>query len=106
MTGMAAIRKFLLALPVFCSFHASADVLLIEQVRQAGRMDLPVNGQTMGEVEGLFGAPEQKHTSVGDPPITRWDYDRWRVYFEFDKVLFTVLNEGEVIGSEGSEDSG
>jgi hypothetical protein len=36
---------------------------------------------------------------VGDPPITQWVYDRWSVYFEYDKVLFTVLHKGEVINT-------
>ena len=79
---------------------ATADVLLIEEVRQAGRMDVPVNGQTMDEVEAHFGAPESKTAAVGDPPITEWKYARWSVYFEYDRVLFTVLHKGEVIESD------
>lgn len=80
---------------------AVADVLLIEQVRQAGRMEVPVNGLSMSEVEGRFGTPQEKQAAVGDPPISRWVYDRWSVYFEYDRVLYTVLHEGEVIESLG-----
>jgi hypothetical protein len=76
-----------------------ADVLLIEQVRQAEGMAVPQNGQSKAEVEAAFGAPETTVGPVGDPPITRWTYQRWTVYFEFDHVLFTVLNKGEVITS-------
>lgn len=75
----------------------AADVLLIEQVRQAGRMDVPVNGQTVAEVEAAFGPPQSKGNPVGDPPISSWKYERWSVYFEYDRVLFTVLDKGEVI---------
>lgn len=75
----------------------TADVLLIEQVRQVGNLTVPVNGQTMAEVEGIFGAPQTRSAAVGAPPITRWDYEHWSVYFEFDRVLFTVLNKGEII---------
>lgn len=74
-----------------------ADVLLIEQVRQAGRMNVPANGQTQADVEARFGAPASKNNPVGQPPITRWDYEHWNVYFEYDRVLFTVLHPGEVI---------
>ena len=74
-----------------------ADVLLIEQVRQAGRMNVPENGQTQADVEARFGAPASKSNAVGQPPITRWDYEHWNVYFEYDRVLFTVLLPGEVI---------
>ena len=76
-----------------------ADVLLIQQVRQADGMAVPHNGQSKTEVEAAFGAPQASTDPVGDPPITRWTYQRWTVYFEFDRVVFTVLNKGEVISS-------
>lgn len=75
----------------------SADVLLIEEVRQADRMELPINGLTQAEVRARFSEPATTHAPVGDPPITRWDYDGWSVYFEFDRVLFTVLHKGAVL---------
>jgi hypothetical protein len=75
----------------------SADVLLIEEVRQADRMDLPTNGMNQSQVRERFGAPAQTNAPVGDPPITRWDYDGWSVYFEYDLVLFTVLHKGQVL---------
>lgn len=74
-----------------------ADVLLIEEVRQAERMDLPQNGVSMSEVRAKYGEPVTTSAAVGNPPITRWDYDRWSVYFERDLVLFTVLHKGAVI---------
>ena len=77
--------------------QAVADVLLIEEVRQAERRTLPANGMNKDGVRSTFGAPQQTHSPVGDPPITRWDYDGWSVYFEYDLVLFTVLHKGQVI---------
>lgn len=76
---------------------AFADVLLIEEVRQAENMELPSNGMNSSDVVARFGEPAAKHAPVGDPPITRWDYPRWSVYFEYDLVLFTVLEKGQVI---------
>jgi hypothetical protein len=76
---------------------ALADVLIIDEVRQVERMDLPKNGYTMTEIESRFGQPEQRHQPVGDPPITRWDYADYSVYFEHDLVLFSVLHPGGVI---------
>jgi hypothetical protein len=75
----------------------NADVLLIEEVRQAERMQLPVNGMNKDDVRSRYGDPAQTHAPVGDPPITRWDYEQWSVYFEYDLVLFTVLKKGHVI---------
>jgi hypothetical protein len=76
---------------------AIADVLLIDEVRQSNKMSLPVNGNTKASVESQFGAPVKKHAAIGDPPITRWDYEKYSVYFEHDLVLFSVLNAGAVI---------
>ncbi len=75
----------------------SADVLILDEVRQAEQMDLPQNGQSKANIEQKFGAPKQKKPAVGDPPITRWDYDGFNVYFEYDLVLFPVLDPGQVI---------
>ena len=74
-----------------------ADVLLIEEVRQSGRMQLPVNGQNKATVEAKFGTPSQKQPAVGYPPISSWRYDTYNVYFEYDLVLFSVLRPGAVI---------
>lgn len=75
----------------------SADVLIIDEVRQAAHMDLPKNGQTKEQIEQKFGAPMKKYAAVGDPPITRWDYDGFNVYFEYNLVLYPVLAPGQVI---------
>lgn len=75
----------------------AADVLLIEEVRQAARMDLPTNGLKQSDVRNRFGAPTKEYAAVGDPPITRWDYNGWSVYFEYDLVLYTVLHKGQVL---------
>ena len=92
------MTRFVLAFMLTLTFQAvNADVLLIEEVRQAGRMELPKNGQNKATVEAKFGAPVQKLPAVGDPPISSWKYDQYSVYFEYDLVLFTVLQPGTVI---------
>jgi hypothetical protein len=74
-----------------------ADVLILDEVKQADSMNLPGNGQSKAVIESTYGAPTHKHAAVGDPPITRWDYDSFSVYFEYDLVLSTVLHPGAVI---------
>ena len=76
---------------------AGADVLLIDEVRQSERMDLPINGQSKADIETDFGTPVQKHPAVGEPPISHWEYPSYSVYFEYDLVLFSVLHQGVVI---------
>ena len=76
---------------------ATADVLIIDEVRQAKRMELPKNGQSKADIETKFGTPAEKQSAVGDPPISSWKYDTYSVYFEYDLVLFAVLHPGAVI---------
>ena len=97
MTRMVlALILGLIALPAFVG-TANADVLLIEEVRQADSMQLPANGMNKSEVRSAYGDPGTTHAPVGNPPITRWDYANWSVYFEYDLVLFTVLKKGQVV---------
>jgi hypothetical protein len=90
-------RTVLIAFLLFTAGLASADVLILDEVRQVERMELPKNGQDMNAVESRFGAPRARHAAVGEPPITRWDYEDYSVYFEHNLVLFSVLRPGAVI---------
>jgi hypothetical protein len=53
--------------------------------------DRPSRGSTMSAVESRYGEPTTRHSAVGEPPITRWDYPGFSVYFEHDRVLHAVL---------------
>ena len=90
-------RIVFIAFLVLGAGAASADVLIIDEVRQVARMNLPENGQTMDSTESEYGMPGQRHQAVGEPPITRWDYDTYSVYFEHELVLFSVLHPGNVV---------
>jgi hypothetical protein len=87
----------LFSLGALLSPAAFGDVLVLDEVRQVEKMDLPKNGLSKSEVESRFGTPSKRHDAVGEPPITRWDYETYSVYFEYDLVLFSVLTEGQVI---------
>lgn len=52
----------------------------------------PMKGMTMAQVEQRFGAPLNRLDPVGIPPITRWVYDRFTVYFEHQYVIHSVVN--------------
>ena len=83
------------------STRTEGDVLIVEEVEGERRRspvreaDFPVpeRGMDMEKVRNRFGEPLREHPAVGDPPITRWDYDGYRVFFEYDKVLHTVVTE-------------
>ncbi len=50
----------------------------------------PTRGMTMRQVESSFGSPLRRRAPVGDPPITRWEYDGFIVYFEHKHVIHSV----------------
>jgi hypothetical protein len=52
---------------------------------------VPARGSTMESVKSKFGAPTQEVPAVGRPPITRWEYPGYVVFFENDRVLHTVV---------------
>lgn len=74
------------------------DVLLIDRVeRTHSGVNLPRRGLLMNQVEAQFGAPATKHAPVGggspqQPPITRWSYPDFTVYFENSHVVNAVVN--------------
>ncbi|MDE2306591.1 MAG: hypothetical protein KGL34_13605 [Gammaproteobacteria bacterium] len=52
----------------------------------------PTRGMSMQEVSRRFGEPAEKLPAVGKPPITRWKYRGYTVYFEYRTVIDTVTN--------------
>ena len=94
MNRPVALLSAVLALAVV--HPASADTLLIQRAQVAAKMKLPARGQSMAAVESAFGAPARKHAAVGggspsNPPITRWDYPAFSVYFEHGHVVNSVV---------------
>lgn len=71
---------------------AYADTLSIPLGQQGSQqqMDLPQRGQSQASVLRRHGEPVQRHASVGQPPITRWDYPDFSVYFEYSHVINSV----------------
>jgi hypothetical protein len=62
-------------------------------VREA-TVDRPSRGMSMTAVESRFGQPTTRHSAVGQPPITRWDYPGYSVYFEHQFVIHAVVTGG------------
>lgn len=73
-----------------------ADVLLIDAIAEAppnsaSGLLRPRPGQNMDKVRSQFGEPEKVYPWVGEPPITRWDYPDYSVFFEHELVINTVV---------------
>lgn len=59
--------------------------------QQTATVSVPARGSTMGKVESKFGSPTQRVAAVGKPPISRWEYPNFIVYFEGERVIHSVL---------------
>ena len=85
---------------LLCGLAASgpvlAETLVVDDqlTLRESTVDRPKRGSTMAEVEKRFGAPVEKHATVGQPPITRWDYAGFSVFFEHDRVIHAVATSG------------
>jgi outer membrane protein assembly factor BamE (lipoprotein component of BamABCDE complex) len=75
---------------------AAADTVVVNDQVQVmpSQVDRPKRGTTMDQVEKHFGAPVNRHPTVGVPPITRWDYNGFSVVFEKDRVVDAVVTSG------------
>jgi hypothetical protein len=80
-----------MTLALIASGPASADVLLIDGIQSAPAIQTPRNGQSMDQVRQQFGEPALQVPAVGEPPISRWEYNGYTVYFENDLVLHSVI---------------
>jgi hypothetical protein len=71
---------------------ALADVLLLDgiQAERTTADQRPARGTSMERVEAEFGSPTNRRAAIGDPPIARWDYPGFVVYFEYQYVIHAV----------------
>jgi hypothetical protein len=68
-----------------------ADELGVPPAPQAeSAADHPARGMSMEKVEAKFGAPSKRIPAVGEPPISRWEYPGFVVYFENNLVIHAV----------------
>lgn len=61
-----------------------------KQVKAPG--NLPKRGFSKEVVKTKFGDPQQVKEATGVPPIERWVYDAFTVYFEREHVIHTVAH--------------
>ncbi|HET7562418.1 MAG TPA: hypothetical protein VFJ87_08580 [Rhodanobacteraceae bacterium] len=93
--SLIAATFALSAAPLLLPSTAHAETLRMK-VQQEQRMNLPTRGMTMNQVKRKFGAPLKVLPTRGgsskfQPPIHRWEYARYIVYFEYSHVIHSVL---------------
>ena len=93
--SLFAATLALAAAPLLLSAPAHAESLRVK-VQQEQRMNLPTRGMTMAQVKREYGAPIKELPTRGgsskhQPPIHRWEYAKYIVYFEYSHVIHSVL---------------
>jgi hypothetical protein len=92
------LRTSLIALTIglICP-AAGAETLLLERSQREAAISKPARGSSMDAVLKRYGEPSSRMAPVGGdrpqhPPITRWVYPEFTVYFEHERVIDAVLN--------------
>ena len=88
----SSARLLFAGLGLLAAGTAAAETLVINDELAVAPTDVvrPARGSTMQAVEAKFGAPQARHDAVGKPPITRWDYPGFSVFFENQRVIHAV----------------
>jgi hypothetical protein len=93
---MVTLRNLTLtALLVGALATANADNLDMQGTQPVADGSRPMRGMTAENVEARFGTPVTKVAPVGDPPIARWEYKDFVVFFEYDRVIHAVVKRGQ-----------
>lgn len=82
---------FCLLLPAQNLFAEEIRIPVGSQNPQSATVARPTLGMSKQAVQERFGEPLQRHPAVGNPPIERWDFSSFSVYFEYDHVIHSVL---------------
>jgi hypothetical protein len=85
-------RNLLFSAVLFCGL-AGAETIAVDNGIAVKQTDVatPSRGMTMDEVATKFGTPVTKVPAVGKPPISRWEYPGFVVYFEANHVIHSVV---------------
>lgn len=72
--------------------HAEKLIIPVgSQVNQQSIQQLPSKGMKQTDVIAKFGEPVATKPASGEPPITRWIYPNFSVYFESEVVIHSVV---------------
>ena len=92
---MKETTALLLAATLFATTSVTAEVIQLPNntTESENVIAMPQRGMTMQEVTARFGEPLSREETVGKPPITRWKYEKFTVYFESEYVIHSVTGK-------------
>jgi len=85
--------QILLLATVLASGLAGAETIAVANgiAVKESEVATPARGMSMEQVAAKFGEPATKVPAVGKPPISRWEYPGFIVYFEHEHVIHAVV---------------
>ena len=95
----------LLLAAILCSGLAGAETIAVDNGIAVKESDVatPTRGMTMDQVANKFGTPVTKVPAVGRPPISRWEYPGFVVYFEANHVIHSVVADSSGAASSAGD---
>lgn len=93
---MSKISYLILGLFFLSALPLSAEVISITDPQytvpnDASGVIRPTRGMSMAAVANYYGEPASKTAAIGDPPITKWTYPTFVVFFEYSTVIHSVV---------------
>ena len=93
---MSKVSNLILGLFLVSAVPVSAEVISIADPRYNVPNDTtgvvrPTRGMSMKAVTNYYGAPASKTAAVGQPPISKWTYPDFVVFFEYSTVIHAVV---------------
>jgi hypothetical protein len=84
--------RIVAAIALLAAFSSLANAETVNMDGTMARSDdgRPSRGMTQASVESKYGSPASVNAAVGEPPISRWVYADFVVFFEYDRVIHTV----------------
>ena len=95
---MSKLTSLILVLFITAGSLTHADVLLLEGIEkepvnsQDGVLR-PTQGMSAQKVKETWGIPKSVTEPVGNPPIQRWEYEKFYVFFEKEHVINSVFKK-------------
>lgn len=92
---MKTINALIASSVLLMASSVMADQVAIPAGQQGGdnqSVPKPRTGMSMDQVSSQYGSPNQQVSAVGEPPISRWIYNAYTVYFENSHVIHSVTH--------------
>jgi outer membrane protein assembly factor BamE (lipoprotein component of BamABCDE complex) len=88
-----------------CSVAEEIRIPVGEQAKTQSAVDMPTKGMSKERVKSLFGEALEEVPAKGQPPISRWRYQEFTVYFDSNTVIHCVRNFQPKASATESSDS-